>query len=166
MKNYDMREALYALPNGVVEPRRKPVIIPMLIAIAGVVLLGANTMLPASADYANLKSALILFGAVLVVVGVIMCVVRFSGNSSTPWHVQDGCFLKKEELKFVKERGSKVRDLVSKGDFATLRSLPEDGVSAVTVVMYSSPRSKFCAAQVFEYVDLELQPVTGIKVVM
>jgi hypothetical protein len=80
--------------------------------------------------------------------------------------VQDGCFLKREELKFVKERSSMVRDLVCKGDFATLRSLPDDGVSAVTVVVYSSPRSGFCAAQVFEYVDMELQAVGDIKIVM
>ena len=53
-----------------------------------------------------------------------------------------------------------------KGDFATLRSLPDDGVSAVTVVVYSSPRSGFCAAQVFEYVDMELQAVGDIKIVM
>ena len=166
MKNYDMCEALYALPGGVVQPRRKPVALPLLVAIAGVAMMVANAMLPKSVEYANLKSALVLFGVLFALVGVVVCVIRFSGRSCAPWHVQDGCFLKREELKFVKERSSMVRDLVRKGDFATLRSLPDDGVSAVTVVVYSSPRSGFCAAQVFEYVDMELQAVGDIKIVM
>lgn len=166
MKNYDMREALYALPGGVVQPRRKPVALPLLVAIAGLAMMAANAMLPKNVEYANLKSALVLFGVLFALVGVVVCVIRFSGRSSAPWHVQDGCFLKREELKFVKERSSMVRDLVRKGDFATLRSLPDDGVSAVTVVVYSSPRSGFCAAQVFEYVDMELQAVCDIKIVM
>lgn len=166
MKNYDMREALYALPDGIVRPCRKPVTIPVLVTVAGVVMLLLNSMLPAEAEYANLKSAMILFGAVFVIVGFIVSIVRFSGGSTNPWHVIDGCFLKREELKFVKERSSEVKNLVRKGDFTTLRSLPEDGVSAVTVVIYSSPRSKFCAAQVFEYIDLELQPVDDLKIVM
>lgn len=166
MKHYDMCEALYALPDGVIRPRRKPLTIPLLLTIAGVVMLVVNSMISAETEYANIKSAIVLFGAVFVVVGIVLCAVRLGGNSCAPWHVQDGCFLKKEELKFVKERSSHVRDLVRKGDFATLRSLPEDGVSAVTVVVYSSPRGGFCAAQVFEYVDLEQQPVTDIKVMM
>ena len=161
-----MCEALYALPGGVVQPRRKPVALPLLVAIAGVAMMVANAMLPKSVEYANLKSALVLFGVLFALVGVVVCVIRFCGRSCAPWHVQDGCFLKREELKFVKERSSMVRDLVRKGDFATLRSLPDDGVSAVTVVVYSSPRSGFCAAQVFEYVDMELQAVSDIKIVM
>ena len=161
-----MREALYALPGGVVQPRRKPVALPLLVAIAGLAMMVANAMLPKSVEYANLKSALVLFGVLFALVGAIVCFIRFSGRSNAPWHVQDGCFLKKEVLKFVKERSSMVRDLVRKGDFATLRSLPDDGVSAVTVVLYSSPRGGFCAAQVFEYVDLELQPVDKIMIVM
>ncbi len=166
MKNYDMCEALYALPDGIIRPCRKPVTLPLLIAVAGVVMLVINTMIPSQNDFTNLKSAIVLFGATFVLVGIIISVIRFSGSSSSPWHVLDGCFLKKEELKFVKERSSYVRDLVRKGDFTTLRSLPDDGVSAVTVVIYSSPRSKFCAAQVFEYVDHEVQPVDDIKIVM
>ena len=166
MKNYDMCEALYALPGGVVRAHRRPVTMPLLVAVLGVVLLAINTALPAQVEYANIKSAIVLFGAVFVIVGLAVSVVRFSGKSRRPWHAVDGCFLKKEELKFVKERSSQLRDLVSKGDFTTLRSLPDDGISAVTVVIYSSPRGSFCAAQVFEYIDLELQPVSDIKVVM
>ena len=56
-----MCEALYALPGGVVQPRRKPVALPLLVTIAGVAMKVANAMLPKSVEYANLKSALVLF---------------------------------------------------------------------------------------------------------
>jgi hypothetical protein len=42
--------------------------------------------------------------------------------------------------------------------------LPEDGISAVTVVLYTSPRSGFCAAQVFEYEDMEMLPTSDLVV--
>lgn len=161
-----MCKALYALPGSIVQPGRKSLVKPIVTVAAGVAVLLLNGMIPNQIEYANLQSAVVLFGAALLLVGLVVCVVRISGHSSRPWHVQDGCFLRKEELKFVKERSSNVRDLVRRGDFATLRSLPADDVSAVTVVLYASPRSGFCAAQVFEYENLELRPVDDMKVVM
>ena len=57
-----------------------------------------------------------------------------------------------------------IRDLVKRADFTTLQQLSEDGVSAVTVVLYTSPRSGFCAAQVFEYEDMEILPTSDLVV--
>ena len=164
MSKYDMCEALYALPGGVVVKRRKPIAMPTALLVAGVALLIINSQIEASAEMMNLKSALVLFGAVAAVVGAVIMVLRMMGGAGVPYHAADGCYLKCKELKFNKEKSAHLRDLVNRGDFTTLRSLPEDGVSAVTVVMYSSPRSGFCAAQVFEYFELELRAVSQLKV--
>lgn len=67
-----------------------------------------------------------------------------------------------EQLKFYKERSSEINDLVKRGDFTTLQALPEDGVSAVTVVLYTSPRSSFTVAQVFEYEEMEMRPTSDL----
>ncbi len=69
MSKYDMREALCALPCGVIEKRRKTVAVPLLLLVAGVAMLVANGMLSGSADNADLKSALVLFGVALTLVG-------------------------------------------------------------------------------------------------
>ena len=164
MSKYDMCEALYALPGGVVVKRRKPIAMPAALLVAGVALLVINSQIEASAEMMNLKSALVLFGAVMAVVGAVILVLRMMGGAGAPYHSADGCYLKCKELKFNKEKSAQLRDLVNRGDFTTLRSLPEDGVSAVTVVMYSSPRSGFCAAQVFEYFELELRAVSQLRV--
>lgn len=164
MSKYDMCEALYALPGGVVVRRRKPIAMPTALLVAGVALLIINSQIEASAEMMNLKSALVLFGAVMAVVGAVILVLRMMGGAGAPYHAADGCYLKCKELKFNKEKSAQLRDLVNRGDFTTLRSLPEDGVSAVTVVMYTSPRSGFCAAQVFEYFELELRAVSQLRV--
>ena len=137
---------------------------PAALLVAGVALLVINSQIEASAEMMNLKSALVLFGAVMAVVGAVILVLRMMGGAGAPYHAADGCYLKCKELKFNKEKSAQLRDLVNRGDFTTLRSLPEDGVSAFTVVMYSSPRSGFCAAQVFEYFELELRAVSQLRV--
>jgi hypothetical protein len=165
MKQYDMREALYALPDGVVQPRRKPLLMPIMIFMLGVAVLAVNILLDGGVEYDNIKSALVLFGALFVLVGATLIVLRLRGVDMAPWHAKDGCFLVCEEKKFQKERLRELKDLVNKRDFTTLRALPEDGVSAVTAVIYRSPRGSFCAVQLFEYVDLELQPASELKVI-
>ena len=85
-------------------------------------------------------------------------------QSGEPYHLQDGCFMAKKELKFYKERNMEIRDLVKRADFTTLQQLQEDGVSAVTVVLYTSARSGFCAAQVFEYEEMEMRPTSDLVV--
>lgn len=160
MSKYDMCEAMYAQSHGAIVARRRSMVAPASIVLMGVALLAINVLaVDSSVENANLKSAIVLFGAVLVVVGVIYALVRRSGE---PFLVADGCFLNKKELKFYKERSSEVRDLVKRGDFTTLQALPEDGVSAVTVVLYTSPRSSFTVAQVFEYEEMEMRPTSDL----
>ncbi len=160
MSKYDMCEAMYALTQGVVEPRRRSLLPPLVVATAGVAMFATNLFIEPTADNADLKSAIVLFAAIFVVVGVVYAMVRRAGR---PFHTKDGCFLSKKEYKFFKERKAEVVDLVKRGDFATLRSLPTDGVSAVTVVIYTSPQSNFCAAQVFEYEEMEMHPATELR---
>lgn len=164
MSNYDMREAICA-SSGLVVMRRKPLIVPIVWFVVGVALLVINAMVPATMEWMNLKSAIVLLGAVFVIASAVVAIYRVMGNDRAPYHTADGCFLQKKELKFAKERASYIRDLVNRGDFTTLHNLVEDGVSAVTVRLYTSPRSGFCAVQVFEYVDMELQPVSDLKIV-
>ena len=76
MKQYDMREALYALPDGVVQPRRKPLLMPIMIFMLGVAVLAVNILLDGGVEYDNIKSALVLFGALFVLVGATLIVLR------------------------------------------------------------------------------------------
>ena len=160
MSNRKLCEALYALPDNIIIKRRKSLFVPIVLLVVGVVLIVANNMLQSTSDLDNLRSALILFGGSFLCVGLVILFMRFSDSGFDPYHSVDGCFLKREELKFQKEQRSMVLDLLSKRDFTTLRALPSEGISALMVVLYFSPKSDFCVAQAFEYVDLELQAVS------
>lgn len=159
MSNNNIHKALYALPDVNIVARRKPLTIPLVLLFVGMVLFAINPLIDSTIQMSSLKSAIILFGAVLVVVGILMTLFRLMGDSYVPFHVDDKCYLQREELRFEKNKSSYIIDLILKEDFITLRSLKQDGVSAVTVVIYSSPISGFCACQAFEYVELEQRPL-------
>lgn len=160
-----MSEALCALPGGTIECRRKSITVPLVILLAGVACFIINHFALGAMDAPNLKSALVLFGAVFIGVGGAMAFARIAGHSTAPYYKKDNCFLRREELKFNKEQKTAVMDLLNKGDFATLRKIPSDGISAFMVVIYSSPKSGLSAAQAFEYVELELRPASELKIV-
>lgn len=165
MAKYDMGEALYSLPSGVIECRRKSIVMPIFLLIVGLAMLAINLFTLSSLDMPNLKSALVLFGAVFVMVGGAMLFARLAGHSTAPYHTVDQCFLHREELKFNKEQKSSVLDLLSKEDFTNLRKISASNISALVVVIYTSPKSGFTAAQAFEYMELELRPASELKVI-
>ncbi len=164
MAKYDMNEALCALPDGVIEMRRRSLAMPLGIFFLGVILFVINGMVDGGSDSANLKSAIVLFGATLVLIGGAMSVIRLSGGGMAPWHTREKVFLKKEELRFNKEDKLAVVNLVEQQDFTNLRQLKQANISAVMVIMWSTPSQGFSAAQAFEYVELELQPISKLSV--
>lgn len=159
MQKNDIREALYGLPDVEIVQRRKPLTTPLLMFFVGAVLLIANALIDSTAETANLKSALVLLGIIPILIGGVIMFIRLSGSDNAPYHTGDGCFLRKKELRFNKDKRTYIAALIEKGDFATLHSMKQDGVSAIWVVIYSSPKSAFCAAQAFEYVELERRPI-------
>ena len=84
MNKNQMAELLYALPDGVVVKGRKSKVVPLCLTLAGVVLLVVNGLLPATAGYEDLKSALVLFGGVIFATGVLLLLVRLFGDSGVP----------------------------------------------------------------------------------
>lgn len=164
MVKYDMCEALCALSKGSIVMRRRSLTMPLVIFFLGVVLFIINSLLEGNTDTANLKSAIVLFGAVFVLIGGSMAVIRLNGKSLTPWHTKEMCFLKKEELRFNKDEKIKVVDLVERQDFTTLRQLNQANISAILVIIWSTPSGDFSVAQAFEYVELEFQPVSKLTV--
>ncbi|MBR6661716.1 MAG: hypothetical protein IKL34_00605 [Alistipes sp.] len=159
MPKNDICEALYALPDVKIIKRRKPLTTPILLLIAGFALIAINSVINSTIETSNIKSALVLAAALLVIVGIVVIMIRISGNDDVPYHVDDKCYLQRKELRFEKNKRAYIAQLINKADFATLLSLKQDGVSAVTVSVYSSPKSGFCACQAFEYVELERRPI-------
>ncbi len=164
MVKYDINEALCHASQGEIVMRRRSLFTPLAIFLFGVVLFVINGFIDGNANMDDLKSAIVLFGAVFILAGGAMALIRLSGGGMAPWHSKEEAFLKKEELKFAKEDKNRVVNLVEQQDFSTLRQLKQANVSAVTVMLWTSPAGKFTAAQVFEYEELELQPISELVV--
>ena len=152
-----MAELLYALPDGVVVKGRKSKVVPLCLTLAGVVLLVVNGLLPATAGYEDLKSALVLFGGVIFATGVLLLLVRLFGENRVP--------LVWSERYYPKSAASAVADCLTRHDWARLRSIAQSQVPAIRLVAYHTPDEGFVACQAFEYVELEERPLTELHIV-
>ena len=134
-----MAELLYALPDGVVVKGRKSKVVPLCLTLAGVVLLVVNGLLPATAGYEDLKSALVLFGGVIFATGVLLLLVRLFGDSGVPLYGENRVPLVWSERYYPKSAASAVADCLTRHDWARLRSIAQSQVPAIRLVAYHTP---------------------------
>lgn len=165
MNKNQMAELLYALPDGVVVRGRKSLLLPSLLIVTGVVLLIANGLLPATSGYEDLKSALVLFGGVIFVGGVLSLIVRLFGGSGMPLYGEKRLPLIWSERYYSKSAAAAVASCLTRHDWAQLRSIAQSNVPSVRLVAYHTPDDGFMACQAFEYVELEERPLTELQIV-
>ena len=160
IKNFN--EVLYASSNGVVVERRQSIILPVLVFLVGVALLVGNSFVENGADANNLKSALVLVGGAILLIGGALCGVRVFGGGA-PFHVDDNCFLVRHHYSFDRAQLNDVVKAVESGDKSLLDALAESDIAGVSVLCYYSPKSNFCAMQAFAYEEFVYKSITGLK---
>lgn len=131
MNKNQMAELLYALPDGVVVKGRKSKVVPLCLTLAGVVSLVVNGLLPATAGYEDLKSALVLFGGLIFAAGVLLLFVRLFGDSGVPLYGENRVPLVWSERYYPKSAASAVADCLTRHDWARLRSIAQSQVPAI-----------------------------------
>ena len=159
----DFNEALYASSNGVVVERRKSIIVPVLVLLAGAALLVVNYFIDNGTDANNLKSALVLVGGCVSLVGVALCGVAIFGGGE-PYHTDDKCFLVRRQYSFDRAQRDSVVKAVEACDKLALDGIEESDIAGISVVCYHSPRSKYVAVQAFAYEEFVYQSITPMKV--
>lgn len=159
----DFNEALCASSNGVVVERRKSIVVPALVLLAGVAMLVANYFIDNGSDANNLKSTLVLAGGILSLVGVALCGIYVFGGGS-PYHTADKCFLVRKQYSFDRAQRESVVKAVEACDKLALDGIEESDIAGVAVMCYHSPRSKFCAMQAFAYDEFVYKGITSMKI--
>ena len=159
----EINEAIYVSSNGVVVERRKSIIVPILLLLAGVAILVGNYFVENGDDANNLKSALVLVGAGLMLLGGLLGGIAIFGEGS-PYHKVDKCFLDRKQYSFDREQLHDVKEAVNSGDKSKLEAITESNVAGILVVCYYSPKSGFVAMQAFVYDELDYKPVTEAKI--
>ena len=156
-------EAMYALPGEVVVRRRKSLVLPAALFVAGVVLLVLNHVYGAELSN-NMRSTLVFLGGSLALAGMITLAARFFSAEGAPFHKDKHCYLVFEELYFDRGVRADVVQSVENGAVDRLLGLARANVPALTVALYRTPDNSFAAMQAFEYADLEYRPLTELRI--
>jgi len=159
----DFNEALYASSNGVIVERRKSIILPIIVLLAGIALLVANYFIENGTDANNLKSALVLMGGAIALIGIAWCGIRIFGGGE-PYHTADKCFLEREQYSFDRAQQNTIIKAIESCDKTAIDNLEESDIAGLSVLCYHSPRSKYCAMQAFAYEEFVYKAITELKV--
>lgn len=156
-------EAMYALPGEVVVRRRKSLLIPAVLLVAGVAMLVLNHIYGAGLSN-NMRSALVFLGGSLALAGMITLAARFFSAEGAPYYRAGRRYLRYDELYFERGLSAEVKECIAQGDAERLFALPHAQVPAVAVAVYRTPDNRFAAMQAFEYADLEYRPLTELRI--
>ena len=158
----DFNEALYASSNGVVVERRQSIILPIIIFLAGVAILALNSLIENGSDSNNLKSALVLIGGVISLIGGALCCMRTLGGGA-PYYTKDNCFLTRKQYAFDRAKQDDVVKAVKSCDKSALDAIGESDIAGISVICYYSPKSNFCAMQAFAYEEFVYKAISELK---
>lgn len=163
MNKIKFYEELYASCSYIVA-RRKSIVLPILIIVAGIVLPLLSTILLSGEQFDNVNSVVILIGIAIAIAGGIMLLGRLSGKGE-PYHTKSGKFLTTRTLAYDRSRRSEVLKAMGSGDINALLSIPTCEVSALCLLLASLEDNSFAAAQLFEYAELEYRELSRVTVI-
>ena len=160
----EINEAIYASSNGVIVERRKNIIMPILVLLAGAAMLVANCFIENGSDTNNLKSTLMLAGGCVLMLGVILSGIAIFGEGR-PYHTLDKNYLTLKQYSFDRSQQRVVEKAVNSGDRKSLDTIEEGEVAGIIAICYYSPKGKFVAMQAFAYEEFTYKPITELKIV-
>lgn len=157
-------EALYALSKDVVVRRRKPLYIPMALFAAGTLGVALNGLYSSEISN-NLQSAIVFIGGTIALLGLILLASRLLGNEGAPYHIEEQCYLRYEELYFDHNELDQVVNDINAGAIDLILNGRHTNIPAVAVALYHTPSNRFVAMQTFVYTDFEYRPLTDLRVI-
>lgn len=164
MNRNQLAEALYALPGNIVVKGRKSLIAPLLMTVAGAVLIAINLLLPSASDWGDLKSACTLLGGVIFVAGIVVTGLRLFGSGGIPLYGCDRTPLAWMEYYYDQQHAAEVTDCMTRRNWKRLRELQAEHAAPVRLVGYRTPDDTFVACRAFLYAELEERPLTDLLV--
>ena len=147
-------EALYALPNGVVQPRRRSVMMPIIIALVGVVLLVVNFLVLSSNDGA-LGMTLIVVGGALLLYGSVVTVMRIASSETVPYHPTTKSYMSYCERFYTHENAAELKAALAANDLKRIEKITTSNVSALTLAECRTKDGAIVALALYEYACYE-----------
>ena len=164
MIRQDICEALYALPNGVVQPRRRSVVKPLCIALAGMAVMVANVIFTGFSNDA-LSMLLVVVGVSLILYGIIATMMRMVGDERVPYHTPTQCYMNYRERYFSHEKLAELKAALSVHDIERIDSIETSSISAITLAECTTKDGILMAYALYEYDNYEDRLVDKVKIV-
>ena len=164
MIRQDICEVLYALPNGVVQPRRRSVVRPLCITLIGVAVMVANVIFTGFSNDA-LSMLLVVVGVSLVLYGIIAIMMRMVGDERVPYHTPSRCYMKYRERYYSHEKLAELESALSVQDIEHIDSIETSSISAITLAECTTKDSAMVAYALYEYDNYEDRLVGEVKII-
>lgn len=154
MNAFEIREALYALPGGVVESRRRPIFKPIALVFIGIVLLVINFVAIDSSMEA-LSMLLLVLGVGVMIYGIIVVVMRRGSEEDVPYHTPSKSYMRYSERYYDHSQLGKLQSAIESGARSEIDSIDTSNISAIILACYRSADGSIVAYGLYHYVDME-----------
>lgn len=133
MNTDNICKALYALPGGVVTPRKESIVMPVVIVIIGVAMLISNYTI-ISSNLESLSMLMLVVGIALILYGALVLIMRIGSQRLVPYDNRAGRYFKFKERYFERELIAPVSQAIARGDIIAIDDMPTTNVSAIVLV--------------------------------
>lgn len=164
MNKKQFAEALYALPGDIVIKGRKSLAMPLLAAVAGIVLVVVGILFAPMSGWEDLKLTCVLLGGLIFVAGAFAAFLRLSGYDTVPLYGGNRVPLVWIEGYYDRQAAAQVTDCMTRRNWSRLRELQLEHAAPVRLVGYRTPDESFVACRAFLYEELEERPLTDLLV--
>lgn len=162
MNTDNICKALYALPGGVVTPKRESVATQIVVALVGVAILVVNSLLvDDSAEVVSM--ALLTIGVGMIIYGVLVAIVRRSSHREVPYDNEARSYMRYRERYYDRGLIEPIRRALESGDVEAIEIMPTTNIASVVLVEYSSNKRR--AYALYEYGDQEYRPIGNPRIV-
>lgn len=156
MNTDNICKALYALPRGVVTPKRESIATQIIVLVVGIALLTANFLfVDDSAD--TISMALLTLGIGMALYGIVVATIRHNSQHQVPYDNEVRCYMKYRERYYDRGLVAPIVSALERGDYEAIDIMPTTNIAAVVLVEY---RSKYRRAYaLYEYAEDEYRPI-------
>ena len=157
-------EELYSSCHGIIVPKRRSLLMPVLLLIVSAILFYVQSLpLGINGENSTLSSLCLVISVALGIISLLSFVSRLSGDGSA-YHVPSGKFLKENILSFGNSTLSEVQNVLNDRDLDLLKKMNIKAISPLSCMLVSTEDETFAACMLFIYSNLEYKKASGLVI--
>ena len=152
------------MPNGVVQPRRRPIKRPVITAIVGVALLITALLMPSTKE-GMLEMALIIGGGALLLYGLCVVMMRYINHDTAPYHTPSRSYMSYRERYYTIDKSAELKAAIADKDYNRLEAVETSNISTLIVAECRSKDGSIVALALYEYAIFEHLMVDRVTII-